>query len=68
MCSAGRFLKVSEKFDPFLHSQASWLELQNYLAPGNLSNLSFLVGAEQLVCRTPPLADSVPTMSKNLLD
>jgi len=28
--------------------------LQNYLAP----NLSFLAGAEQLICRTPPLAAS----------
>jgi len=33
--------------------------LQNYLAPGKLSILSFLAGAEQLVCRTPPSAASV---------
>jgi len=24
MCSAGRFLKISEKFDPFLHFQPFW--------------------------------------------
>jgi len=33
---------------------------ENFLAPGNLSNLSFLAGAEQLICRTPPLAAFVP--------
>jgi len=38
--------KIFENFDPF----------QNfYLVPGNLSNLIFLAGAEQLICRTPPL-------------
>jgi len=31
---------------------------QNYLAPSNLSNLSFLACAEQLNCRTPILAAS----------
>jgi len=29
--------------------------LQNYLVPGNLSNLSFLAGAEQVIYRSPPL-------------
>jgi len=28
--------------------------MQNNLAPDNLSNLSFLVGAEELIYRTPP--------------
>jgi len=32
--------------------------LQNYLAPGNFSNLSFLAGTEQLIYRTPPLTAS----------
>jgi len=46
--------KISENFDPFpIFLFSSFLAkflcvLQNYLAPGNLSNLSFLAGAEQL--------------------
>jgi len=36
--------------------------LQNYLAPGNLSNLGFVACAEQLICRTPPLAASELTL------
>jgi len=43
--------------------------LQNYLAPGNLSNLSFLAGPEQLICRTlnlnsTPLAASDPLVTR----
>ena len=32
--------------------------LQTNLAPGNMSNFSFLAAAEQIICRTPPLAAS----------
>jgi len=52
MCSVKNF---SPLFDPFPHFQVSW---QNFLAPANLSNLSFLARAEQLICRTPSLAAS----------
>jgi len=60
------FRKISENFDPFPHFQASSFlatflcVLQNYLALDNLSNLSFLAGAKQSICRTPPLAGSEP--------
>jgi len=54
--------KISKNFDPFPHFQASgqtfYALLQNYLAPDNLSNLSYLAGAKQLICRTPLLATS----------
>jgi len=44
---------------PFLIFKLLGSVLQNYCAPGNLSNLSFLISAEQLICRTPLLAASV---------
>jgi len=69
MCSKKRFWKnltlsaflgkFIEIFYPFPHFQATFLCVQNYLPPGKLSNLSFRAGAEQLICRTPPLAASV---------
>jgi len=31
--------------------------MQNYLAPGNLSNFSFLAGAEQLICKFVTIVD-----------
>jgi len=47
MYSAGKSLKI---LTPFLILMLQ----QNFLAPGNFSNLSSLAGAE--LCRTPPLA------------
>jgi len=57
MCSAGKFLKILTHF--LIFNQNFYMCLQNYLVPGDLSNLSFLPGAEQLICRTHPLASYV---------
>jgi len=56
---------ISEHFDPFPPFQANFVVLQNYLIPGNFSNLSFLAGAEQLICRTPPLAAFEPYLKNS---
>jgi len=51
---------ISEDSDPFLHFQASWQSLY-VLGLGNFSNLSFLTGAEQLICRTHLTASVIAT-------
>jgi len=58
MCSGGKFLNILTPFLIFKLPGKLLCVLQNYLAPGNLTNLSFLAGAEQLNFRTPPLAAS----------
>jgi len=55
MCYAGKFLKILtlSSFSSFLANLYVFCKI--ILAPGNLSSLSFLAGAEQLICRTPVL-------------
>jgi len=55
--------KISENFDLFLYFQASWKNLYVFckiisLLATYLILISFLAGAEQLICKAPPLAAS----------
>jgi len=51
VCSAGTFLKILKTFFIFKLLAKVLCVLPNYLAPSKLSNLSFLAGAKQLICR-----------------